>query len=70
MQVDVDPSRNQDTAEMMKLYEGIIPLYRTRKRYIRKDGSDIWGSLTVSPLRDRTGRITSTLGLVEDLENP
>ena len=25
--------------------------YRTRKRYIRKDGSVIWGSLTVSPLK-------------------
>ena len=62
------PDHNdQDAAEMQKLYAGTISRYRTRKRYIRKDGSVIWGSLTVSPLRDRTGKIVSTMGLVEEI---
>ena len=57
----------EDAREMRKLYEGAIPLYRTRKRYIRKDGSTFWGSLTVSPLRDRTGKIIFTMGLIEEI---
>ncbi len=58
---------DKDMAEIKKLYAGVIARYRTEKRYIRKDGSEIWGSLTVSPLRDREGRIVSTLALVEDI---
>jgi PAS domain S-box-containing protein len=56
-----------DLGEIKKLYAGAIARYRTEKRYIRKDGSVIWGSLTVSPLRDRDGCIVSTLALVEDI---
>jgi len=59
-----------EAVEMQKIYQGKIPRYQTKKRYIKKDGSVIWGSLTVSPLRDRTGKITSTLGLVEEIANP
>jgi PAS domain S-box-containing protein len=58
---------NQDMAEIKKLYDGKIATYRTEKRYIRKDGSVIWGSLTVSPLRDKEGRIVSTIAIVEDI---
>ncbi|HVP95660.1 PAS domain S-box protein [Methanoregula sp.] len=62
------PDHHKDDArEMRRLYEGAIPLYRTRKRYIRKDGSTFWGSLTVSPLRDRTGKIVFTMGLIEEI---
>jgi PAS domain S-box-containing protein len=58
---------DQEIAEIKKLYTGEIPRYRTEKRYIRKDGSAIWGALTVSPIRDRDGCIVSTLALVEDI---
>ena len=57
----------QDACGVRDLYEGKIARYRTRKRYIRKDGSVIWTSLTVSPLRDRTGKIVSTMGLIEEI---
>jgi PAS domain S-box-containing protein len=60
---------DQDIGEIKKLYAGEIPRYRTEKRYIRKDGSVIWGSLTVSPLRNRDGCIVSTLALVEDISD-
>ena len=59
---------DQDMGEIKKLYAGEIARYHTEKRYIRKDGSVIWGSLTVSPLRDRDGCIVSTLALVEDID--
>jgi PAS domain S-box-containing protein len=58
---------DQDLAEVKKLFAGRIATYRTEKRYIRKDGSVIWGSLTVSPLRDKEGYIVSTIALVEDI---
>jgi PAS domain S-box-containing protein len=58
---------DQDIAEVKKLCAGEIPRYRTEKRYIRKDGSAIWGSLTVSQIRNRDGGIVSTLALVEDI---
>ena len=58
---------DQDTRGMQDLYAGKIARYHTEKQYIRKDGSVIWGSLTVSPLRDRTGKIVSTIGLVEEI---
>jgi PAS domain S-box-containing protein len=57
----------QDVTEVEKLYTGEIARYRTEKRYIRKDGSVLWGALTVSPLRDREGHIVSTLSLIEDI---
>ena len=58
---------DQDIAEVKKLCAGEIPRYRTEKRYIRKDESAIWGSLTVSQIRNRDGGIVSTLALVEDI---
>jgi PAS domain S-box-containing protein len=58
---------DQDIAEVKKLCAGEIPRYRTEKRYIRKDGSAIWGLLTVSQIRNRNGCIVSTLALVEDI---
>jgi PAS domain S-box-containing protein len=58
---------DQDLGEIKKLYAGAIARYRTEKRYIRKDGSAIWGALTVSPIRNRDGCIVSTLALVEDI---
>ena len=49
---------DHDMTEVRKLYAGEIPRYRTEKRYVRKDGSVIWGALTVSPLR--TGKAASS----------
>jgi PAS domain S-box-containing protein len=58
---------DQDLDEVKNLYTGRIPIYRTEKRYIRKDGTVIWGSLTVSPLKDNDGHIVSTIAIVEDV---
>ena len=43
---------NTDLADQ-EAYPGTIPRYRTDKRYIRKDGSEMWGALTVGPLRTK-----------------
>jgi PAS domain S-box-containing protein len=65
--VTLPEQQGDDAVEMQKIYEGKSTQYRTKKRYVKKDGSVILASLTVSPLRDGTGKITSTLGIVEEI---
>lgn len=36
--------------------------YQQEKRYIRKDGQVVWALMVVSPVLDKEGRVTSTLG--------
>jgi len=48
-----DPEDEQDDwALFQKLRDGLIDRYSLEKRYVRKDGSRIWGRLNVSLLRD------------------
>ena len=49
------------------LLRGEIPSYTMQKRYLRKDGQQIWGQLTVSLLHDAEGRPTHFIGMVEDI---
>jgi PAS domain S-box-containing protein len=37
------------------------------QRYIRKDGSTLWAMAGATPLRDKEGRITATMGVVLDM---
>jgi PAS domain S-box-containing protein len=57
----------QDVAWIEKLFRGEIPRYRTEKRYVRKDRQVVWGSVVVSTLRDRSGRLLYFLVLIEDI---
>ena len=41
--------------------------YRIEKRYIRRDGEIVWGSLGVVGIRDREGKLTHVMGMVEDI---
>lgn len=41
--------------------------YRMEKRYIHADGSIVWGSLGVAAVKDRDGRVTHCIGVVEDI---
>jgi len=38
------------------------------KRYVRKDGSLVWINLTVSAVRDSTGKLKHFISVVEDIE--
>jgi PAS domain S-box-containing protein len=40
---------------------------RTEKRYIRKDGSTVWGRVTALGVRDENGEVLYALGIVEDV---
>ena len=44
--------RTKDIPNVKKMMAGEIDVYRTEKRYVKKDGQTIWGQLTVSPIYD------------------
>ncbi len=57
----------EDLARYEELKEGTRDSYSIKKRYIRKDGSVVWGSLTASVIRDENGTPVYGVGLVEDI---
>jgi PAS domain S-box-containing protein len=56
-----------DLPNIMRLMNKEISVYKTEKRYIRKDGQMIWGSLTVTATYDRDGQFLYNLGIIEDI---
>ncbi|HSI33661.1 MAG TPA: EAL domain-containing protein [Tepidisphaeraceae bacterium] len=56
-----------DADDAARVIAGRIPNYRMEKRYVRRDGSVVWGALTASVLRDAGGRPTCLIGMVEDV---
>jgi PAS domain S-box-containing protein len=56
-----------DIKMVKKLSEGVIPFYQTEKRYIKKDGDFIWGSVNVSTIRKSGGRPPYFLAMIEDV---
>jgi PAS domain S-box-containing protein len=56
-----------DEISLLKLIAGDIPVYHTEKRYIRKDGSVIWGSTTVSIIRNNNEEVQFFLVMIEDI---
>jgi two-component system, cell cycle sensor histidine kinase and response regulator CckA len=49
-----------------RLLAGEISSYNLEKRYVRKDGQIVWGSLTASLLRDDSGQPKYFIAVVED----
>ena len=56
-----------DEISLLKLIAGEIPVYNTEKRYIRSDESVIWGSTTVSIIRDTKDEVQFFLVMIEDI---
>jgi len=50
-----------------QLVVGQIPFYRLEKRYVRKDGENIWVELTRSLVRNADGKPLYTIGVVLDI---
>ncbi len=44
-----------------------ISTYRLEKRFVKKDGSTMWGDLSVSAIRDGNGEHIATLGVFADI---
>ena len=56
-----------DLAEARRLFAGEIRSYQMDKRYIRKDGSLVWASLTGSVVRDAAGAVEYAIAVVRDI---
>ena len=56
-----------DEISLLELVSGKIPVYHTEKRYIRNDGSEIWGSTTVSIVRNKQDEVQFLLVMIEDI---
>jgi len=57
----------KDLYNIKKLHNKEISVYKTEKRYLRKDGQVIWGSLTVTGTDDSEGQFLYYLGIIEDI---
>lgn len=56
-----------DIERVQQLEAGEIEQYVTDKRYIRKDGSVVWGHLSVCLVKDTAGRSLYFLPMIEDI---
>lgn len=56
-----------DDISLMRLVAEEIPVYHTENKYIRKDGSDVWGSTTVSIIRNNKDEVQYFLAMIEDI---
>ncbi len=52
---------------LSKIKNGEIDKYQIEKRYLRKDGTFFWGESSVSAIKDKDNKITSTIGIVTDI---
>jgi PAS domain S-box-containing protein len=50
-----------------ELIEGTRTSYTVEKRYVRKDGTALWGCVNASLVRDQLGRPQLGIGLIEDI---
>ena len=64
-------THSEDVEKHMGLYRELLAgkrdFFRAEKRYISKDGRVIWGQLTVSLVRDQSGKPFFIIGLIENI---
>ena len=56
-----------DDVSLLRLVAEEIPVYHTENRYIRKDKSVIWGSATISIIRNNNDEVQYFLAMIEDI---
>jgi PAS domain S-box-containing protein len=57
----------QNVAAFQEMLSGASDLYRTEKRYVRKDGGIVWAHFTASAIRDPDGAFLHSIAMVEDI---
>ena len=64
----VHPADFDMTADMFpRLVAGEIPSYTVERRYVRRDGTIVWGRASVSLVRDGTGKPNYLVGVMADV---
>lgn len=56
-----------DSENILKIIKGQLSIYKTEKRYYRKDGQIIWGALTVTGHFSEKGKFLYIVCMVEDI---
>ena len=59
--------RQPDAAAFQRVVRGEAPDYRMEKRYLRKDGTEIWVNVNMTVIRDAAGQPTRTMTTIEDI---
>ncbi len=59
--------RDIGVESIKKLIKGEIPVFRSEKRYVRKDRSVMWGSITVTANFDKNGNFLYNISILEDI---
>src|SRR5213075_638574 len=59
--------RDATDLERARMQKGELEAVRFEKRYLRKDGAQIWVALTVALARDARGRPQYEIGVMEDI---
>ena len=62
---DLETSRGM----AQRLFTGEIPCYKTEKKYVRKDGQQVWAMLTASLIRDENGQPLYGLAMAENIND-
>ncbi len=57
----------RDTEAVLKVCSGELPVFNAEKRYLRKDGSIVWGAVTLSRICNTDGRLLYILAMIEDI---
>lgn len=58
---------NNNDALLGDLWEGRIPSYTLEKRYVRRDGIELWVEVTAAMIRTPDGTPVCTVGFLEDI---
>lgn len=55
-------------AHSAAVMRGEMPSFELEKRYLHKDGKEVWANLRVAALRDQDGQIHETVGIAENID--
>jgi PAS domain S-box-containing protein len=59
--------RLADWEAFQQVVRGEVPDYRIEKRYLRKDGTEVWVNVNMSLMRDAGGQPVRTMTTIEDI---
>ena len=57
----------EDVELHVRLLKGDVPFYHTEKRFIHKQGREVWAQLAVSLIRDVEGNPIHFIGQIQDV---
>lgn len=66
---DITYSEDQEISKerIISVVNDEIDSYRLEKRFVKKDGTLVWGDLSVSPIRDEKGEVVRLVGMTKDI---